>query len=294
MSKVAFIGLGNMGGPMAHNLVKAGHTVTGFDLSADALKALAAAGGTAASSAAEAVAGAEVVVSMLPASQHVAGLYLGEAGLFSQLPAGTLVIDSSTIAAETSRQVGKAAAENGIKFLDAPVSGGVGGAIAGTLSFIVGGSAADFAQAKPLLENMGKNIFHAGEAGAGQVAKACNNMLLAILMAGTTEALALGAKNGLDPAVLSEIMKQSSGANWVLNVYNPWPGVMEGVPASNNYQGGFQVDLMAKDLGLAWETALSSKSSIPMGSLARNLFALHAQKGNGGLDFSSIQQMFAE
>ena len=294
MSKVAFIGLGNMGGPMAHNLVKAGHTVTGFDLSADALKALAAAGGTAASSAAEAVAGAEVVVSMLPASQHVAGLYLGEAGLFSQLPAGTLVIDSSTIAAETSRQVGKAAAENGIKFLDAPVSGGVGGATAGTLSFIVGGSAADFAQAKPLLENMGKNIFHAGEAGAGQVAKACNNMLLAILMAGTTEALALGARNGLDPAVLSEIMKQSSGANWVLNVYNPWPGVMEGVPASNNYQGGFQVDLMAKDLGLAWETALSSKSSIPMGSLARNLFALHAQKGNGGLDFSSIQQMFAE
>ena len=294
MSKVAFIGLGNMGGPMAHNLVKAGHTVTGFDLSADALKALAAAGGTAASSAAEAVAGAEVVVSMLPASQHVAGLYLGEAGLFSQLPAGTLVIDSSTIAAETSRQVGKAAAEKGIKFLDAPVSGGVGGATAGTLSFIVGGSAADFAQAKPLLENMGKNIFHAGEAGAGQVAKACNNMLLAILMAGTTEALALGARNGLDPAVLSEIMKQSSGANWVLNVYNPWPGVMEGVPASNNYQGGFQVDLMAKDLGLAWETALSSKSSIPMGSLARNLFALHAQKGNGGLDFSSIQQMFAE
>lgn len=294
MSKVAFIGLGNMGGPMAHNLVKAGHTVTGFDLSADALKALAAAGGKAAASAAEAIAGVEVVVSMLPASQHVAGLYLGEAGLFSQLPAGTLVIDSSTIAAETSRQVGKAAAENGIKFLDAPVSGGVGGATAGTLSFIVGGSAADFAQAKPLLENMGKNIFHAGEAGAGQVAKACNNMLLAILMAGTTEALALGAKNGLDPAVLSEIMKQSSGANWVLNVYNPWPGVMEGVPASNNYQGGFQVDLMAKDLGLAWETALSSKSSIPMGSLARNLFALHAQKGNGGLDFSSIQQMFAE
>lgn len=294
MSKVAFIGLGNMGGPMAHNLIKAGHSVTGFDLSADALKALDDAGGKSATTAAEAVQGAEVVVSMLPASQHVAGLYLGEAGLFSQLPAGTLVIDSSTIAAETSRQVGKAALEKGIKFIDAPVSGGVGGAKAGTLSFIVGGSKADFEQAEPLLKNMGKNIFHAGEAGAGQVAKACNNMLLSILMAGTTEALALGAKNGLDPAVLSEIMKQSSGANWVLNVYNPWPGVMEGVPASNGYQGGFQVDLMAKDLGLAWETALSSKSSIPMGSLARNLFALHAQKGNGGLDFSSIQQMFAE
>jgi len=294
MSKVTFIGLGNMGSPMAHNLIKAGHTVTGFDLSADALKALEAAGGIAAASAAEAVADAEVVVSMLPASHHVAGLYLGENGLFNKLSAGTLVIDSSTIAAETSREVGKAAAEKGIKFIDAPVSGGVGGAQAGTLSFIVGGSAEDFAQAKPLLENMGKNIFHAGETGAGQIAKVCNNMLLSILMAGTTEALALGVKNGLDPAVLSEIMKQSSGGNWVLNVYNPWPGVMEGVPSSNNYQGGFQVDLMAKDLGLAWETALNSKSSIPMGSLARNLFALHAQKGNGGLDFSSIQQMFTE
>ena len=294
MSKIAFIGLGNMGGPMAHNLVKAGHTVTGFDLSAAALKALEDAGGKAATSAAEAIAGVEVVVSMLPASHHVAGLYLGEKGLFSQLPAGTLVIDSSTIAADTSREVGKAAAEKGIKFLDAPVSGGVGGAKAATLSFIVGGSDADFAQAKPLLENMGKNIFHAGEVGAGQVAKVCNNMLLSILMAGTTEALALGVKNGLDPAVLSEIMKQSSGGNWSLNVYNPWPGVMEGVPASNNYQGGFQVDLMTKDLGLAWETALSSKSSIPMGSMARNLFALHAQKGNGALAFSSIQQMFAD
>lgn len=294
MSKVAFIGLGNMGSPMAHNLIKAGHTVTGFDLSAEALKALEAAGGQAAASASEAVQGVEVVVSMLPASQHVAGLYLGEQGLFSQLPAGTLVIDSSTIASDTSREVGKAAVEKGIKFLDAPVSGGVGGAVAGTLSFIVGGSADDFAQAKPLLEQMGKNIFHAGETGAGQVAKVCNNMLLSILMAGTTEALALGVKNGLDPAVLSEIMKQSSGGNWALNVYNPWPGVMEGVPASNNYQGGFQVDLMAKDLGLAWETALNSKASIPMGSMARNLFALHAQKGSGGLDFSSIQQMFAE
>lgn len=294
MSKIAFIGLGNMGGPMAQNLVKAGHQVAGFDLSTDALKALEAAGGKAAASASAAAEGAEVVVSMLPAGQHVESLYLGDAGLFSQLAAGTLVIDSSTIAAETSRKVGKVAAEKGIRFIDAPVSGGVGGAKAGTLSFIVGGTQADFEAAKPILQNMGKNIFHAGDTGAGQIAKICNNMLLAILMAGTTEALAMGVKNGLDPAVLSEIMKQSSGGNWALNVYNPWPGVMEGVPASNNYQGGFQVDLMAKDLGLAWETALSSKTSIPMGSLARNLFALHAQKGNGGLDFSSIQKMFAE
>ncbi|WP_114418598.1 3-hydroxyisobutyrate dehydrogenase [Marinospirillum perlucidum] len=294
MTKIAFIGLGNMGGPMAQNLVKAGHDVTGFDLSDAALKELEAAGGKTASSAAAAVEGAEAVVSMLPAGQHVESLYLGDDGLFNQLPAGTLVLDSSTIAAETARKVAEVAAEKKIRFMDTPVSGGVGGAKAGTLTFICGGEKEAFDQAKPLLEPMAKNIFHAGEAGAGQIAKICNNMLLAVLMAGTTESLAMGVKNGLDPAVLSEIIKQSSGGNWTLNVYNPWPGVMEGVPSSNDYQGGFQVDLMAKDLGLAMDTAVGSKSSVPMGSLARNLFALHAQKGNGGLDFSSIQKMFAE
>lgn len=292
MSKVAFIGLGNMGGPMAANLVKAGHSVTGFDLSAAALKSLEAAGGNTAKSAVEAVADAEIIISMLPASQHVESLFLGADGLFSQLKAGVLVIDSSTIAAQSSQKLGAAAAEKNIKFLDAPVSGGVGGATAGTLSFMVGGSAADFAQAEPILASMGKNIFHAGATGAGQIAKVCNNMLLSILMAGTSEALALGVANGLDPKALSEIMQQSSGNNWVLNVYNPWPGVMETAPASKDYQGGFQVDLMTKDLGLAFETAQNSRSAIPMGSLARNLFTLHAQQGKGGLDFSSIQQLF--
>ncbi|HAR08552.1 MAG TPA: 3-hydroxyisobutyrate dehydrogenase, partial [Cobetia sp.] len=179
-----------------------------------------------------------------------------------------------------------------ITFMDAPVSGGVGGARAGTLSFIVGGEADGYARAVPLLEVMGKNLFHAGPAGSGQVAKICNNMLLGILMSGTAEALALGVKNGLDPAVLSEVMKQSSGGNWALNVYNPWPGVMEAAPASNDYQGGFLVDLMTKDLGLAWEMALGSKSAVPMGSQARNLFVQHAAQGAGRLDFSSIQRFY--
>ncbi|MEO9750763.1 MAG: 3-hydroxyisobutyrate dehydrogenase, partial [Marinobacter sp.] len=233
-----------------------------------------------------------VVISMLPAGQHVEAVYLGDNGLLKNLPSTTLVIDSSTIAPETAKGVAEAAVAAGITFMDAPVSGGVGGAKAGTLTFICGGEADAFERAKPILEGMGKNIFHAGPHGSGQVAKICNNMLLAILMSGTSEALALGVKNGLDPAVLSEIMKQSSGGNWALNVYNPWPGVMDGVPASRDYEGGFLVNLMNKDLGLAFDNAVKNQAPIPMGSLARNLFALHANEGNGGLDFSSIQKFY--
>ncbi len=292
MAIIGFIGLGNMGGPMACNLVKGGHQVTAFDLSATALDTVAEAGAKKAGSAQEAAQGADVVISMLPAGQHVEALYLGDDGLLSTLNAGTLVIDSSTIAPETSRKVGAEAEQRGLSFLDAPVSGGVGGAKAGALTFICGGTDATFDRARPVLEAMGKNIFHAGESGAGQVAKVCNNMLLAILMSGTSEALALGVKNGLDPKVLSDIMRQSSGGNWALNVYNPWPGVMENVPASNNYQGGFLVDLMTKDLGLAFDNAVANKAPIPMGSLARNLFQLHSQQGNGRLDFSSIQNFY--
>lgn len=292
MANIAFIGLGNMGGPMASNLIKAGHKVTVFDLSKPAVEALVAEGASTADSGKAAVAGAECVITMLPAGKHVEAVYLGEDGLLSSLPKGTLVIDSSTIAPETARAVANAAAERGLNFMDAPVSGGVGGAKAGTLTFICGGSEATFGRAKPILEGMGKNIFHAGDHGAGQVAKICNNMLLAVLMAGTSEALALGVKNGLDPAVLSEIMKQSSGGNWALNVYNPWPGVMEAAPASRDYQGGFLVNLMAKDLGLAFDNAVKNQASIPMGSLARNLFQLHAGQGNGELDFSSILKLY--
>lgn len=288
---IAFIGLGNMGAPMALNLHNSGHTVVGFDLTPAACKPLGDAGARIATSAVEAVRGAEVVISMLPASQHVDALYCGDgtsAGLLAALPAGTLVIDCSTIAAATSRKVTQEAAKKSIACIDAPVSGGTGGAIAGTLTFMVGGDAADLERARPLLEKMGQNIFHAGAAGAGQAAKICNNMLLGILMIGTSEALALGVANGLDPVVLSEIMRRSSGGNWALEKYNPMPGVMAAAPASKNYAGGFGTDLMLKDLGLAQENAAAVRAATPLGGLARNLYAAHSLGGNGALDFSSV------
>lgn len=292
--KIAFIGLGNMGGPMAMNLHKAGHTLSAFDLSAEACKKFGAEGLPIAKSAAETVADAEVVISMLPASAHVEGLFLGGAGkpgLLDSIKAGTLVIDSSTIAAATSRKVAEAAAAKGVAMIDAPVSGGTGGAIAGTLTFMVGGETKDLERARPVLEKMGANIFHAGAAGAGQTAKICNNMLLGILMIGTSEALALGVANGLDPKVLSEIMRRSSGGNWALEKYNPMPGVMETSPASKNYAGGFGTDLMLKDLGLAQENATSVRAATPLGGLARSLYAAHSLAGHGALDFSSVLKL---
>lgn len=292
--KIAFIGLGNMGGPMALNLLKAGHTLSAFDLSADACKKFGAEGLPIAKSAAETVTDAEVVISMLPASAHVEGLFLGGAGkpgLLESIKAGTLVIDSSTIAAATSRKVAEAAAAKGVAMIDAPVSGGTGGAIAGTLTFMVGGETKDLERARPVLEKMGANIFHAGAAGAGQTAKICNNMLLGILMIGTSEALALGVANGLDPKVLSEIMRRSSGGNWALEKYNPMPGVMETSPASKNYAGGFGTDLMLKDLGLAQENAAAVRAATPLGGLARSLYAAHSLAGHGALDFSSVLKL---
>jgi len=295
MATIGFIGLGNMGGPMAINLAKAGHSVKAFDLSQDAIQKVVAEGGSAATTAVEAATDVEFVVSMLPAGKHVEGIYVtGDQPLFDVVADGTLIIDSSTIDAETATRVAAVGAERGVSFIDAPVSGGVGGAVAGTLAFMVGASEAQFNKAKPILECMGKNIFHAGDNGAGQVAKCCNNMLLSILMTGTAEALNMGVKNGLDPAVLSEIMKQSSGNNWALQVYNPFPGVMEGVPSSNDYQGGFQVDLMFKDLGLAMDVSQQSASPTPMGSQARALYNLHKSKGNGGLDFSSVLRLYQD
>ena len=294
MAKVAFIGLGNMGGPMAINLVKAGHAVTAFDLSAAALAQVKSEGAAVAATAAEAVTGAEFVISMLPAGKHVLGLYLGEQGVAGNISKDALVIDCSTIDADSARKVGAGLSAQGIAFIDAPVSGGVGGAKAGTLTFIVGGEAVHFERAKTVLGNMGKNLFHAGDVGAGQVAKICNNMLLSILMVGTSEALQMGVDNGLDPKVLSDIMLKSSGRNWTLELYNPCPDVMPNVPSSNGYEGGFMVDLMAKDLGLALEAALQSQSSTPMGALARSLYVAHQRAGNGKLDFSSIFQLFAK
>ncbi|MEB5967015.1 3-hydroxyisobutyrate dehydrogenase [Comamonas testosteroni] len=292
--QIAFIGLGNMGAPMAINLAKAGHSVKAFDLSQEAIAKVVAGGAQQASSAQDAVQGAEAVITMLPASQHVESLFLGRdgaAGLLAHIARGTLVIDSSTIAAATSQKVAQAAQAAGIDFIDAPVSGGTGGAIAGTLTFMVGGSDAQLARAQPLLEKMGANIFHAGGVGAGQTAKICNNMLLGILMVGTSEAIALGVANGLDPKVLSEIMRRSSGGNWALEKYNPFPGVHENAPASKGYAGGFGTDLMLKDLGLAQDNATANRASTPLGGMARSIYAAHSLSGHGGEDFSSIIKM---
>lgn len=291
--RVGFIGVGNMGGPMARNLAAAGHEVAVHDLVADLVAACVAAGAAAAGSARAAVADAEIVVSMLPASEHVRGLYVDD-GLLDVIDPSATVIDCSTIAPATARAVAARAAERGIDMLDAPVSGGTAGAENATLTFMVGGEAAVLERVRPLLEQMGANVFHAGGPGAGQTAKVCNNMLLAAQMTATAEALALGASGGLDPATLSAIMQRSSGGNWPLNVYNPWPGVMEGVPASRGYEGGFLVDLMIKDLELALDAATESGTPVAMGSLARNLYRLHRQVNDaGGLDFSSIQWLVA-
>lgn len=288
MSKIAFIGLGNMGGPMAANLLKAGHKVTVFDLVPAAVKQLADAGASSADTAAAAAGDADVVVTMLPAGKHVERVYMGDNGLLDAVKPDALLLDSSTIDAATARKVAAAANEKNIAVMDTPVSGGVAAAAAGTLAFMCGGSEASFAKAKPVLAAMGKNIFHAGDHGAGQVAKVCNNMLLSVLMVGTSEALRLGTDNGLDAAKLSEIMLASSGRNWTLEVYNPYPGVMATAPASNDFNPGFMVDLMCKDLGLAMDTAVQTQSATPMGALARSLYTAHQSQGNGGKDFSSI------
>lgn len=294
MSRIAFIGLGNMGGPMAANLAKAGHAVRVFDLVPDAIAHAVEAGAVAGTSAADTLAGAELVISMLPASRHVEGLYLGEDGILAKIPAGALVIDCSTIAPSTARKVAQAAAARGLRMLDAPVSGGTAGAAAGTLTFIVGGAAEALEQARPFLQAMGKNIFHVGDSGAGQVAKLCNNMALGVIMAVTGEAIALGQAHGLDPKVLSQMMAVSTGRSWATEVCNPWPGVLENAPASRGYSGGFGNDLMLKDLGLAVEAAMGVGASIPLGELARNLYAMNSRAGNGKLDFSSVVKLVSD
>ena len=293
-TRVAFIGLGNMGGPMAVNLQKAGFIVNAFDLSVEALAKVREHGVGTAESAQAAAEGADVVISMLPASRHVESLYLGDDGLLPRLPAGALVIDCSTIAPASAQKVAAAAAARGVAMIDAPVSGGVAGASAGTLTFIVGGETTALERARPLLQAMGKNIFHMGEAGAGQVAKLCNNMALGVIMAVTGEALALGAAHGLDVKALSEMMAVSTGRSWATEVCNPWPGVLENAPASRGYSGGFGNDLMLKDMGLAVEAAMGVGAAIPLGELARNLYAMNKQAGRGGLDFSSVVQLVSK
>lgn len=293
--KIAFIGLGNMGGPMAINLVRNGkQNVVAFDLSAASRQQVTAAGCIAAESLSEALDGADAVITMLPNGQIVESLLIDKDAVLSRLPANALVIDCSTVSPATSRRVAAAAAEKNLRFVDAPVSGGVAAATNGKLAFMCGGKAADVDAARELLMAMGAHVFHAGDSGAGSVAKICNNMLLAVHMAGTAEALALGVKNGLDAKVLSEIMLKSSGANWSLEKYNPYPGVMDNVPASRNYQGGFMTRLMLKDLGLAMEAAKGSAAWTPLGELAQTLYQQQTEAaGDDGLaDFSSVQKLF--
>ena len=294
MSRIAFIGLGNMGGPMAANLLKAGHALQVFDLSSTAVDAAVAVGASAATDAGAAVATADVVITMLPASRHVEGLYLGDGGLLARIPAGALVIDCSTIAPASARRVAAEAAARGLAMIDAPVSGGTAGAAAGTLTFIVGGTDAALERARPVLSAMGRNIFHMGDAGAGQVAKLCNNMALGVIMAVTGEAIALGVAHGLEAKALSQMMAVSTGRSWATEVCNPWPDVLEGAPSSRGYSGGFGNDLMLKDLGLAAEAAIGVGASIPMGELARNLYAMNSRLGNGGLDFSSVVKLMSK
>ncbi len=296
MSTIAVIGLGQMGLPMAGHLIEAGHRVCGCDVQEAPMQALQAAGGIACTSVQEAVAAAEVVLTMLPSGREVAQvlrqvIWPMKMDKTDQQP--VLYIDSSTIDVATSRSLAAEAATHGWPMIDAPVSGGISGAQAGTLTFMVGGEADHVARARPILMAMGKRLFHAGGAGAGQAAKMCNNMLLGILMVGTCEALHLGEALGLEPATLAAIMKESSADNWALRVHPPLPGLSETAPANQGYQGGFVTRLMFKDLNLAFAAALESECATPLGSLARNLYALHLQHGAGALDFSSIYALLA-
>lgn len=290
---IGFLGLGNMGGPMALNLLKAGHQLTVFDLSADALTRLVEAGATAAPSAAAIAQGdAELIISMLPAAAHVKALYLGEQGLLAQVKPDVLLIDSSTIDPMSAREVAAAAAKQGNPMLDAPVSGGTGGAAAGTLTFMVGGSPADFERARPILAAMGKNIVHCGAAGNGQVAKVANNLLLGISMIGVAEAMSLGVALGMDASVLAGIINTSSGRCWSSDSYNPFPGVQDNAPAARGYSGGFGSDLMLKDLGLASEAAKQVGQPVVLGAVAQQLYQSFSLQGHGGLDFSAIIKLY--
>jgi 3-hydroxyisobutyrate dehydrogenase len=286
MARIAFIGLGNMGCGMAANLAAKGHDVRAFDLSADALTKAKAAGCTPEHSAAEAVYGADTVVTMLPAGTHVAGLYRDI--VYGHSAPGTLLIDCSTIDVATAKALAAEAADKGLVAVDAPVSGGIAAANAGTLTFMVGGTADGFARAKPILEAMGKAVIHAGDAGAGQTAKICNNMLLGAEMVATAEAFLLARKLGLDPQRFFDIASVSSGQSWSMTSYCPLPGVGPETPADRDYQGGFAVALMLKDLRLAAEAARSAGASTPMGTRALELYEAFAAEGQGGLDFSAI------
>jgi len=288
--KIAFIGLGNMGGGMAANLVKAGHEVHAFDLSAEALARAKDNGCATYTSVREAVQGADAVVSMLPNGAIVDNVYAAD--VIGQAPSSALLLDCSTIDVATARKVEDAARAAGYEMVDAPVSGGIAAANGGTLTFMVGGSDAAFAKAEPLLAAMGKAVIHAGASGAGQAAKICNNMILGATMIATCEAFALAEKLGLDLQTFFDISSKASGQSWSMTAYCPVPGVGPQSPADNGYQGGFAAALMLKDLKLAMEAAASAGAEVPMGQRAEELYAAFAEAGNGGTDFSGIIKTF--
>lgn len=291
MTKIGFIGLGNMGGPMAANLAKAGHEVTATDLSIGAIDRAVEAGCKRGESVAAAVKDADVVVSMLPAGAHVRSVYTEDYGVIPNAKDGALFIDSSTIDVDSARAVIAAAADKGFSMADAPVSGGVGAATAGSLTFMVGGEAEAFARAKPVLEAMGKNIFHAGAAGNGQVAKIANNMLLGITMIATCEAFNLAEKLGLDAQTFFDISSTASGQSWSMTSYCPAPGPVEAAPSNRDYQPGFAAAMMLKDMRLAQEAAHKAKAATPLGAQAEALYALMESAGKDNLDFSGVMKL---
>ena len=290
---IGFIGLGNMGGPMARNLLKAGHELVVFDLNQEAVATAVNAGATSAKSPADVVkADVDLMITMLPGPAQVRGVYLGAEGIIALAKRGTRFLDCSTIDPHTAREVASRAADKECAMLDAPVSGGTGGAEAATLTFMVGGGEQDFNALKAVLQAMGKNIVYCGGPGNGQVAKVANNMLLGISMIGAAEAMSLGVKLGMDPKVLAGIINTSSGRCWSTETYNPFPGVVESAPASRGYTGGFGVDLMLKDLGLATEAAKTARQPVNLAAAAQQLYQMFSQQGNGRVDFSAIIQMY--
>ena len=291
MEKIGFIGLGNMGMPMAQNLISNGIKVKGFDVSEEVLKQASKNKIEVCSDTLQASKEIDVLITMLPNGEAVSSVFNSES-LLENIDPSILIIECSTISPKTSKELSLKASSLNLEMIDAPVSGGVKGAEEASLTFMVGGAVENVEKAKPILSKMGKNIFHAGGSGSGQIAKLCNNMLLAIHMSGTAEALSMGVKSGLDPGVLSEIMSKSSGGNWSLDKYNPYPGVMTESPASKDYQGGFLNKLMIKDLNLAKELAQDSKTETPMGDSARKLYDELIEQGLEDLDFSSVQKLF--
>src|SRR5450631_3329768 len=288
MARIGFVGLGNMGLPMAQNLLKAGHQVEGVDVNAAAVAKLVAAGGAGVETAKTAVARADVVITMLPAGKEVREVYLGSSGIIENANAGTLLIDCSTIDVDTARAVDAAAEKKGLLMLDAPVSGGVGGATASTLTFMVGGSAQAFTRAQSILEKMGKTIVHAGGAGNGQAAKICNNMILGVSMIAVSEAFVLAEKLGLDAQKLYDISSKSSGQCWSMTTYCPVPGPVPTSPANRDYKAGFTAAMMLKDLQLAQDAARAVHAVTPLGASAAELYGLFANHGHAGEDFSAV------